>query len=193
MRLVFVGPPGAGKGTQSQRLIEYLGIVHLSTGDLLRQARRDQTPLGLMAAKYMDEGLLVPDPLVVAIVGERLSQPDCAAGCLFDGFPRTVGQAKALDDHLTQSGTPLDAVLALVVDREELKRRLLGRGREDDHEATIDRRFVEYEAQTQPMLDYYRRQGKLHLIDGRGEPDEVFDRIKEVLTAVSDPGPPSAA
>jgi adenylate kinase len=193
MRLVFVGPPGAGKGTQSQRLIEHLGVCHLSTGDLLRQARRDQTPLGLMAAKYMDEGRLVPDPLVVAIVGQRMTQPDCAAGCLFDGFPRTVGQAKALDEHLAQIGAPLDAVLALVVDREELKRRLLGRGREDDQESTIDRRFVEYDAQTQPMLDYYRRQGRLHLIDGHGHPDEVFDRIKKVLATVSDPGPAPAA
>jgi adenylate kinase len=193
MRLVFVGPPGAGKGTQSQRLIEHLGIVHISTGDLLRAARADQTPLGQMAAKYMDEGRLVPDPLVVAIVGERLAQPDCQRGCLFDGFPRTVGQAKALDDHLTHVGTPLDAVLALDVDREELKRRLLGRGRADDQESTIVRRFIEYDAQTQPLLDYYRREGLLHMIDGNGHPDEIFDRIKEVLEKVSDPGPSTAA
>jgi adenylate kinase len=181
MRIVFVGPPGSGKGTQAKRLIERLSIVHLSTGDMLRQARADGTELGNQAAECMDGGGLVPDELVVGIVAERIAQPDCQAGCLFDGFPRTIAQAEALDAELARAGTPLDMVLELKADAEELARRMLQRaeieGRADDTPETIANRMEVYREQTSPLLDYYRQQGKLVSVDGMGTPDEVFDRI----------------
>ena len=128
MRLIFIGPPGAGKGTQSKRLIEYLKVPHLSTGDMLRQEIEDRTEYGLRSQEYMTLGKFVPDSIILEIVGRRIDQRDCAVGCLFDGFPRTLVQAAALDDFLARRGTPLDGVLELVVDREELVRRTLARG-----------------------------------------------------------------
>jgi adenylate kinase len=181
MRLVFIGPPGAGKGTQSQRLIRHLTIPHLSTGEMLRQACRDQTPLGLAADEYMNSGRLVPDELILQLVGERLDQPDCQVGCLFDGFPRTLVQAKALDEILGLRGTPLDAALELKVDKEELVQRLAGRGREDDSPEIIRRRLEGFIQETAPLCNYYRRRGLLFSIDGLGRPDEVFQRIVEVI------------
>jgi adenylate kinase len=187
MRIVFIGPPGAGKGTQAKRVIEHLSIVHLSTGDMLRQARADGTELGKQAAAHMDSGGLVPDDLVVGIVVERIGQPDCAAGCLFDGFPRTIAQAEALDAQLDKIGTPVDMVLELQADQEELTRRMLERakleGRADDTPETIANRFQVYRDQTAPLLDYYGQQGKLVPIDGMGTPDEVFDRIRAAVDA----------
>jgi adenylate kinase len=181
MRLVFIGPPGAGKGTQAARLTSDLGIPHLSTGDMLRQAKQEGTEVGQLAAEYMDHGLLVPDPVVVAVVGERLESPDCARGCLFDGFPRTVGQAQSLDEYLTAAGTPLDGALFLNVDRDELLRRLLARGRGDDELETILRRFDQYQIQTAPVLEYYRERGILRSIDGAGAPEEVYQRIRAAI------------
>jgi len=182
MRIVFIGPPGAGKGTQATRLVQYLGIAHLSTGDMLRQARKDGTELGKRAAGYMDGGSLVPDELVVGIVVQRIAQPDCEAGCLFDGFPRTLAQAKALDEELEKNGTPLDLVLELAADEEELTRRMLQRAsiekRADDTPETIANRMKVYRGQTEPLLDYYRERGKLASIDGMGTPDEVFARVQ---------------
>lgn len=187
MRIVFVGPPGAGKGTQAKRVIEHLSIVHLSTGDMLRQARADGTDLGRQAAEYMDSGKLVPDELVVGIVVERIGQPDCAAGCLFDGFPRTIAQAESLDVELQKAGTPVDMVLELQADAEELSRRMLERakieGRADDTPETIANRMEVYSQQTAPLLDYYRQQGKLVSVDGMGTPDEVFGRIQAAVDA----------
>lgn len=178
MRVVFVGPPGAGKGTQSQRLVGYLGVPHLSTGDIFREAREKGTDLGKQATEFIDRGELVPDELVVGIVEERLLMPDCDKGCLLDGFPRTVGQARQLDGYLKKIGTPLDLVLELTVGEDELKRRLLERGRADDKLATILHRMRVYRTQTKPLLDYFRAQRLLETIDGSGTPDVVFERIK---------------
>lgn len=181
MRLVFIGPPGAGKGTQSQRLIEHFGIPHLSTGDMLRAAVRVGAPIGKLAQEYMDQGQLVPDPVIVEIVGKRLDQPDCENGCLFDGFPRTLGQARSLADFLDSRGTPLDAVLELCVDEDELVGRLAGRGRDDDRPQVIRQRLEAYHKQTKPLVAYYQEQGLWRPIDGVGAPDEVFRRIRTAL------------
>ena len=181
MRIVFLGPPGAGKGTQAERLREHLGIAHLSTGEVLREADEAGTPLGREAGDYMRAGQLVPDEVVIGVVADRLDHKDCTRGCLFDGFPRTVPQAKALDDMLATRNTPLDLVLALDVSPERLVDRLLARGRMDDNRQTIEERFRQYDRLTEPLLDYYRQRGVLQMIDGEGTPDEVFGRIQQAL------------
>ena len=182
MRLIFIGPPGAGKGTQSQRLIRHLGIPHLSTGEMLRNACRQKTAEGLIADEYMQSGRLVPDPVILRLVARRLEEPDCQPGCLLDGFPRTLGQAKALDEFLEQRGTPLDAALELKVDEEELVRRLADRARVDDSPEIIRLRLNDFFTETAPLCNYYRRRGLLFSIDGLGTQDEVFRRIVEVLS-----------
>jgi adenylate kinase len=186
MRIVFLGPPGAGKGTQAQRLKDYLGVAHLSTGELLRAAGEAGTPLGREAMRSMQAGQLVPDEVVVGIVAERLNEADCARGCLFDGFPRTVPQAEELDQMLAQRDMPIDLVLALSVSEEQLVGRLLSRGRMDDNRATIRERFRQYNELTEPLLDYYLRRGRLRTIDGEGTPDEVFHRILEAIDSAAD-------
>ena len=185
MRIVFLGLPGVGKGTQSQRVGEYLNIPHLSTGDILREAREKKTPVGRIAEQFMTEGQLVPDPVILQIVRERLEQPDCQRGCLFDGFPRTLGQAEALDDILSKQNMPLDVVLNLQVDEEILFERLGDRGREDDRPEIIRQRIETYENQTRPLTDYYRNRELLRTVDGSGTPDEVFERVKTVLNQVA--------
>lgn len=181
MRIVFVGPPGAGKGTQSARLTQYLNVPHLSTGDMLREARQKKTQIGMLASQYMSTGQLVPDPIILQLVGERLAQPDCENGYLFDGFPRTLGQAKSLDQFLGERGTPLDAVLEIRVPEDVLLERLAGRGRSDDEPEIIRERLKGYRDQTQPLLDYYAQTGRLVTIDGCGTTDEVFRRIKAAV------------
>jgi adenylate kinase len=181
MRIVFIGPPGAGKGTQAERVIAVYKLAHLSTGDMLRAARDAKTEIGLKAESYMAAGQLVPDDVIVGIVAERLKAPDCAKGFLLDGFPRTIAQAEALDRMLSERNLPLDGVLELRVPEEELFRRLAGRGRADDSPHVIRERLVAYRRQTEPLLDYYGKQGLLKVIDGMGTVDQIFARIKEVL------------
>jgi adenylate kinase len=185
MLIVFIGPPGSGKGTQAKRLIAHLGIPHLSTGDLLREAKSNDTALGRQAARYMDQGRLVPDDVVLAMVAEKLQAAEYAKGCLFDGFPRTVAQAQALDELLFTRGWQLDVVLELQANEKELISRLLKRasaeGRADDTAETIAHRMEVYRQQTTPLIDYYRFRGVLKSVDGLGTPDEVFARIKSVL------------
>ncbi|MBN2215955.1 MAG: adenylate kinase [Pirellulales bacterium] len=186
MRIVFIGPPGAGKGTQAERLIEKYGLAHLSTGDMLRAARDAQTDVGRKAEEYMSKGELVPDEIIIAIIGQRLAQPDCQGGCLLDGFPRTIAQAEALDALLAEKQTPLDVVLELRVPEEELFNRLAGRGRADDQPEVIRQRLVAYRRQTEPLLEYYGAKSVLKSVDGLGTVDEIFDRVVDVLDNVKE-------
>jgi len=184
MRIVFIGPPGAGKGTQAERMIATYRLVHLSTGDMLRAARAAKTEVGVKADQYMSTGQLVPDAIIVDIIRERLAADDCRQGYLLDGFPRTIAQAEALDVMLQKKGTPLDVVLELRVPEEELFTRLAGRGRADDTPDVIRQRLVAYRKQTEPLLDYYGKSGLLKSVDGLGTVDEIFDRVKAVLNNV---------
>ncbi len=181
MRIVFIGPPGAGKGTQAERIVDRYRIAHLSTGDMLRAARDAKTPVGVEAETYMAAGELVPDSIIIAIIAERLEQPDCQNGYLLDGFPRTLPQAEALDAMLAAKGTALDVVLELNVPEEELFQRLAGRGRADDQPDVIRQRLVAYREQTEPLLQYYREQGLLKSVDGIGTVEEIFERVEAVL------------
>lgn len=181
MRIILIGPPGAGKGTQCQRLLDYLKVPHLSTGEMLRAAIKAGTPEGLHAKEYMEHGQLVPDPVVLAMVTRRLESPDCRAGCLLDGFPRTLPQAEMLDDLLERRAMTVDGVVELAVPRDELIRRMLARKRSDDNPEVFSRRITSFETQTAPLLEYYTRQGKLVSIDGLGTADEIFARVKQAV------------
>jgi adenylate kinase len=179
VRVVLLGPPGCGKGTQAQRLCEREKIVHLSTGDLLRAAVAAKTPLGLQAKPLMDAGRLVPDELVVGLVRERIASPEAAKGFLLDGFPRTVGQADALDRALGARG--VQVVVYFVLADEEIVRRSLGRGRSDDTEPVVRERIRVYRAQTEPLVARYRAAGLLEEVDASGSIDEVEALTKAAL------------
>ena len=179
MRIVLLGPPGAGKGTQAVKLAEKLGVPQISTGDLFRHNISTGTELGLQAKTYLDAGDLVPAELTNALVDDRLSDDDVTGGFNLDGFPRTVEQAEALHGMLARRGLALDAVLEFRVPEDELVQRLKGRGRADDTEDVIRNRFRVYRDETAPLLDYYSRE--LKTVDAVGELDEVFARALHAL------------
>jgi adenylate kinase len=188
LNLVLFGPPGAGKGTQSQNLIEKFGLIHLSTGDLLRNEIAQGTELGREAKKLMDEGILVPDKVVIGMISNKLDANKDAKGFIFDGFPRTVAQAEALDELLASKGSEISGMIALEVDDEELEQRLLLRGKssgrpDDANPEIIRKRIKEYNDKTAPVADFYQAQNKYKSINGIGSIDDIFDSINSVLTA----------
>ncbi len=212
MRLVLLGAPGAGKGTQAKKLIEKYSIPQISTGDILRKAVADGTPLGKEAKAVMDRGELVPDSIVLGLVRERLKQDDCRNGYILDGFPRNTAQEEALDKMLSTMSAPLTIAVSVDVDKNDLMKRLTGRRtckscqqmynlyfsppkkegvcdkcggalfqRDDDKEKTIQKRLDVYEAQTAPLIDYYRRKGILKSIQGTGSIEEIFKKVCNAL------------
>jgi adenylate kinase len=189
MRLILLGPPGAGKGTQSERLKGRHGIVQLSTGDMLRAAAAAGTPVGVRAKTIMDRGDLVPDDVMVEIISERIGQADCAKGFILDGFPRTVAQAEALDRLLAEKGLRLDAVIELTVDeaaligRIERRAKETGGARADDTVETLRKRLEVYRRQTAPVADHYRRKGALRQVNGMESVENVGAAIGKVLGA----------
>jgi adenylate kinase len=183
LSLIFLGPPGSGKGTQAQGLADDFQIPHISTGEILREAVAKQTPLGQKAKNYMDKGELVPDNLLLALIEGRLAQPDAAKGWILDGFPRNTSQAEFLENLLAQLGQSSVHVISLEVPDEAIVTRLLARGRTDDSEHTIRRRLEVYREQTAPVTDYYRQRGKLAVIDGDRPPNAVSQSLKELIAS----------
>ena len=186
LNIVLFGPPGAGKGAQSTNLIEQYQLVHLSTGDILRAEVSNKTTLGLEAKKLMDEGLLVPDEVVIRMIEARIDVNRNAKGFIFDGFPRTTKQAEALDHMLERKNTSITMMIALEVEDDELVRRLLNRGKDsgrpdDQNEAVITKRIVEYNSKTAPLKDYYSNQGKFFGVKGIGSVGEIFNRLNAVI------------
>lgn len=186
LNLVLFGPPGAGKGTQSQKLIEKYSLIHLSTGDLLRGEIAQGTELGLEAKKLMDDGKLVPDAVVIGMISNKLDANKAANGFIFDGFPRTVAQAQALDELMETKDGGISGMIALEVNDDELEHRLLLRGKDsgrpdDANPEVIRKRIVEYNTKTAPVADYYKGQGKFTSINGIGSIDEIFGAITEVV------------
>ncbi len=186
LNLVLFGPPGAGKGTQSQKLIEKYGLIHLSTGDLLRSEITQGTPLGLEAKKLMDQGVLVPDEVVIGMISTKLDANKDAKGFIFDGFPRTVAQAEALDSLLEAKKAPIAGMIALEVTDAELEHRLLLRGKDsgrpdDANPEVIRKRVKEYNDKTAPVAGYYKSQHKFNSINGMGTIEEIFHSIEEII------------
>ncbi|HEY8575465.1 MAG TPA: adenylate kinase [Devosia sp.] len=185
MRLILLGPPGAGKGTQAKILVEAFGIPQLSTGDILRSAIAEQTPLGIAAKEIMDRGDLVSNDIVNGIVSERLDAEDCAPGFILDGFPRTIGQAEALDGMLRDKGIKLDAVIEMTADADVLVGRVINRAKEsnrpDDSPEVIRKRLDIYKQDTAPLVEYYRKQGLVKTVDGMQPVDQVTAAIKGAI------------
>jgi adenylate kinase len=192
MRLVLLGAPGSGKGTQATRLREHLQVPHISTGDLLRGAVAAGTPLGLKAKAVMEAGNLVSDDIVLGMLEERLGKDDARAGFVLDGYPRNLAQARALDELLARLKQPVDIAVQLDVDTGLLVERIAGRaaleGRADDTPESVRNRLNVYNEQTAPVVDFYRQCGKLSRVDGVGSMDEVFNRIVEAMYPTSDVG-----
>jgi adenylate kinase len=189
VRLILLGPPGVGKGTQAKILVSELGIPQLSTGDILRQAIANRTPMGLAAKEIMDRGDLVSDEIVNGIVSERIDQPDCAKGFILDGFPRTIPQAEALGVMLTQKGLKLDAVVEIVADPDTLVSRVAkrasetGGARADDNAEVARKRLEVYRELTEPLVAHYRSKGLLKTVDGMASVEEVTAAIRQALGA----------
>ncbi|MBV8755859.1 MAG: adenylate kinase [Deltaproteobacteria bacterium] len=209
MRMILVGPPGAGKGTQAARLVDTYRIKHISSGDMLRAAVRERTALGQQAEGFMKAGQLVPDDVVIGMVLERIAKPDCAAGFMLDGFPRTRPQAEALDKAMTKAGVSLDAVLLIEVPDPLLEERAIHRRtdpvtgtiyhlkynpppadvagrlqhRADDTVEAVEKRIAKYHSETAPIVPFYMEKGILKKVDGVGEPDVITQRIKAALEA----------
>ena len=186
LNLVLFGPPGAGKGTQAEFLIQSFGLIHLSTGDLLRSEIAAKTELGKEAQKFMDKGELVPDEVVIGMIKRKLDANKEAKGFIFDGFPRTVDQAKALDVLLNNNGTPISGMLCLQVEKQELIDRLLSRGKvsgrsDDQNQSIIENRIAVYTEKTLPLIEYYKPQGKHFDVNGMGTIEEIAVRLKEVV------------
>ncbi len=186
LNLVLFGPPGAGKGTQSEKLIQKYGLVHLSTGDILRGEINQGTSLGLEAKKLMDQGVLVPDDVVIGMISNKLDSNKDAKGFIFDGFPRTVAQAEALDDLLKSKSTAISGMIALVADTDELEKRLLNRGKDsgrpdDANPEIIRKRIAEYNSKTAPVANYYQEQNKFTSINGIGSIEDIFSSISKVV------------
>ena len=195
MRLILLGPPGAGKGTQAQRIVEAYRIVQLSTGEMLRAAVAAETPVGLQAKAVMDVGGLVSDEIVVGIIAERITKPDCANGFILDGFPRTVAQAEALDKLMADRGLTLDAVVEIKADEGILLSRMENRVREtlqaggqvrkDDNPDAFKKRLIAYREQTLPLSEFYAASGRLRTVDGMRSIDEVSNQIRAILDPVA--------
>jgi adenylate kinase len=181
-KLLFLGPPGAGKGTQAKVLAETSQIPHISTGDILREATAKGTSLGQQAKSYMDRGELVPDSLILDLVRDRLSQPDATSGWILDGFPRNVSQAKFLDDLLQEMNQVYNCAVNLDVPDEVLVSRMLGRGRADDNEETIRRRLQVYREQTAPLIDFYSQRDALVSIDGDRPISEITAALQGLMS-----------
>jgi len=179
--LIFLGPPGAGKGTQAAIIAEKFAIPHISTGEMLREAIADQTSLGKKAQSYVDKGELVPDELLLDLIRDRLLQADAQKGWILDGFPRNLNQAKFLDNLLVEIAQTCDCVLNLQVSDDLLVNRLLDRGRKDDNEETIRRRLLVYQEQTAPLISYYQDKGNLQTVDGNPNPEEVTQALANVI------------
>jgi adenylate kinase len=197
LRLVVLGPPGAGKGTQAVKLAEHFACADVATGDIFRANVAEGTELGRVAQEYMDRGDLVPDDVVIAMVMDRLASQDCQAGFVLDGFPRTVAQAEALDRRLAEQGTPLEAALSFDVTEDELLRRLAGRAaaqhRADDAEQTIRHRLEVFAIKTRPLIDYYRHRRLLTMVDGVGRVEEITGRILTGLPSANGGRDPALA
>ncbi len=190
LNIILFGPPGAGKGTQSEKLVNHFNLLHISTGDLFRKHKKENTELGKLAQKYMDDGVLVPDEVTIQMVDEEIENAKDKTGIIFDGFPRTVAQAEALDQLLAKRDAPIRKMLALEVSHEVLKQRILERGKtsgrvDDQDEAKIQTRIQEYEDKTLPVANHYEKQGKFESVNGVGEIDAIFDTLVELIETVS--------
>ena len=190
LNIVIFGPPGSGKGTQSQQIVKKYGLMHLSTGDMLRSEIEQGTKIGRKVNEFMDDGQLVPDEIVMKILYYKAVEHADSQGFVFDGFPRTIVQAETLDKMLEKRKAPIDAVISVEVKEEELFKRMMGRaedsGRSDDNEETIKKRIDVYKSQTMPLLEYYRNQGKLVSINGMDSVDVVFSNISRAIDFFKD-------